>query len=1226
MAWTKQQENAIKADGSSLIVSAAAGSGKTAVLTERLVRLLADSQSGVRADRIIVVTFTNDAAAELKNRLDSKFRELLSENPSDAHLLKQQVLLQNATISTINSFCFELIRDNITEQNKASAAESEDDSAPSITSGFGILDDSDNSVMKANALEELMNYYSGNEYENISYIYDKFCVHGEKELAEVISRADNFLSSVAFRDEWLEKAVDGYSKPFRESVYYHSLIDDVRQKLEKAREIAVECYGMIGRIFPDMTASAAVKSLAQAEEDIVVIDSVLDIIKSGRLPDTEQLAELKFSTLVRLVKAEHNKNLREFYKAKREKMKTLAKGSVDRIETAESDYEESGRVTALLAPMLKKYAEILWTSKCEKNAISFDDGERLALEILADKDDNGNIVQSETAKRIAEQYDIIMIDEYQDSNNKQDMIFRLLSRNYSVSEDGEAKYGDNVFLVGDVKQSIYRFRLANPVNFINTLADSASYDENDKESVSRAILLNKNFRSSQGVINFVNYMFTQIMTKNCGDVDYNDDEKLNFGAQQYSEADSSETITHISFIGDDTDEDGESSESERNIEAVFTAQKIAEMIQSKVEVIEKNGTHRPCRPSDFCILVRGNKYINVYADELIKLGVPAKRSDETGYLESREIAVLIDLLRIISNPMREIPMMAVMTSPMYMFGIPDIAQMKALEPKRPLYAIIRAIADNDYPNFDNEFLRQRCIDFLESVDKFRLNSVTMTLGELITSIYDTTDFISVMQLYSDGEKKRANLRALVQYAQSYENASEFEGSGGLDGFLRHLDRVMKNGDYAQGKISASSDEQVTVQTLHKSKGLEYPFVFIAEASCRFQFDSKTVMCSPDGRIGYNLYDHKLFRKYKTFQQIMLAGTEEQNTRSEEMRLLYVGLTRAKQKLFINLKTGEKALKAISRNAEKCVFNSGETGEVIFGANCFADWFWACIMKHKFFGEIAEKLGISELAESIDAANSDEGLFEYEFADIAEDSTEESFIQEQKAEADDDVYAEISSIVGYRYDKILSETPAKLSVTQILKKQNREEKFDFSLKRPRFKSEITELTGTERGTAIHTFFQYCSFENAAENPETEIAQMTEKGYISQPQADSINIPNVSAFFESELYKRISSAKNVWREKKFIASVSELVTDDVISEAMKNSGGMIKGIIDLVFEEDDGYVIVDYKSDRSLSAQKLAERYTLQLKLYKNAVELTMCKKVKAAYLYSFELKKAISVEI
>ena len=460
MSWTEEQKNAIDARGTSLIVSAAAGSGKTAVLTERLVQLIADKELGVRADRIVVVTFTNDAAAELKKRLENKIRALISEHPKDRHLLKQQILLQNAKISTINSFCFDLIRDNIGENG--------------ITSSFSVLDDTDNKVLKAKALEELINYFSENEYNKISFLFDRFCIKDEKRLLEVIERTDSFLSSVALRDKWLEKAVKMYTVEFKESDYYKKLVENLRIQIENALKAADENIGLISRIFPDMSVAAAEKSFAQAEEERNLVLGLWNILNCDRLP-TEEEALLVYPDLVRVGKTEHNKLLREIYKKKRDYIKKMIAKVANSIKAIESDYYECGEVTRVLVDMLKKYNEILWEKKCEKNALSFDDGERLALEMLISMNENGYIMQSEIAKRIADYYDIIMIDEYQDSNNKQDLIFKLISKNYKASSNGEPLYGDNVFLVGDVKQSIYRFRLANPKNFIKTLKSSDRY-------------------------------------------------------------------------------------------------------------------------------------------------------------------------------------------------------------------------------------------------------------------------------------------------------------------------------------------------------------------------------------------------------------------------------------------------------------------------------------------------------------------------------------------------------------------------------------------------------------------------------------------------------------------------------------------------------------------------------------------------------------------------------
>ena len=1212
MAWTPQQEDAINARDTSLIVSAAAGSGKTAVLTERLIKLIADSGSGVRADRMIVVTFTNDAASELKKRLDIKLRAMINEHPDDRHLLKQQVLLQNARISTINSFCFDLLRENITDQG--------------ITSGFSVLDESDNKVLRAKAMEELLDYYTENEYDKISFLYDRFCIKNEKRLVEAITLCDEFLESVALRDKWLDKAVSEYRKDFESSVYHSSIVKVTDTILERALKLSEDCCNMVNRIFPDMSAKAAERTLEQAEKENENISRLISILKSGSFPDESELNEiLDFERLVLPGKTVHNKQLREVYKARREQYKKLVKKAADSLSSVESDFRESAEVTEALTEAVRRYEEIIWEHKCEKNAISFDDGERLSLELLAETDENGSIIQSDTAKRIADYYDIIMIDEYQDSNNKEDMIFKLLSRNYRFSSDGEPMYGDNVFLVGDVKQSIYGFRLANPKNFVRTLKSSDPYDK-ESESVNQAVVLNRNFRSTTGVIDFVNFIFGQIMSEKCGDINYTDDEKLYAGAQEYSGIAPEEFRTQITLINCDQDESDSDEITERDPEAAYTAGKIAEMLKNGAVVAEKDGTLRPCQPSDFCILVRKNRFINVYADELEQLGIPAKRSEESGYLRSREIVILIDLLRIISDPLLDIPLMAVMTSPMYMFTVAETAYIKSLDPELPLFPILRNIVSGEYEGLTDMFLAERCNEFLSALDRFRLDSVTMTVAELISTIYDTTDFISVMQLESDGEKKRANLRILIQYARNYEELAAFEGSGGLGGFIRHIDRVMENGDYTQGKLSAASGDYVSIQTFHGSKGLEYPFVFIAETSTKFKFDSDIVMCSDDGRIGYVLYDKELLRKYLTFQQVMLVTEKNSETRSEEMRLFYVGLTRARQRLFINLKTGEKAAARLLSQVEACSVN-GDIEDMINGADCFSDWIWASLIRHSCFSEILEKLDIKA-----DELEVPEQVFnDYLFDIVVAEQPESVFsVEEEQAVSavpDEEICDELRKLIAYKYDTELSELPAKLSVTQITKKMRGEaESFDFQLRRPKFASAENKLTGAERGTAIHTFFQYCSFENAIAAPDEEIERVRQMGYISIPEADSISRRNVTAFFESRLYARIASAERVWREKKFMVAVAQLGIENELMEKLRRSDGMIKGIIDLMFEENGEIVIVDYKSDRDVSAQKLAERYSIQLKLYSSAIELTMNRKVSEAYLYSFELRQAIKVDI
>lgn len=1220
MNFTRQQQNAIDVRNSSVIVSAAAGSGKTAVLTERLAHIISDPLLNVRADRIIVVTFTNDAAAEMKKRLDRKIREMISEHPHDKYLLKQQALLQNARISTINSFCFELLRDNITEQG--------------ITSGFSVLDEADEKVIKSQAMEELFDWYSKNEYEKISVLYDRFCMKDHKPLVNLILSVDKFLSSVAISRDWLKKAVSEYKKEFCDSVYYNRFFENMLRKANIAIKLSEENISLIYKIFPDMNELKAKKSLCVAQSDLEKAEKFLEIVNKKSVPDDAEFTYI--SSLERLVtlykdKDNYDEMLREVYKAKRDKLKNILKSSVTTFVSAESDFYETGYVTELLTEAVEKFRQIVWEKKCSKNSISFDDGERLALELLVDYDENGNIIQSEIARQTAEYYDIIMVDEYQDSNNKEDLIFKLLSRNYKLDSENNPMYGDNAFVVGDVKQSIYRFRLANPKNFISTMNNSTAYSA-DSSELNQYILLNRNFRSSPEVINFVNFVFSEIMTAECGDIDYNENEMLHFGAVHYSENDTADRTTHITFLNaensENDSEEADDSNSDDDIiiespEAEFTAEKIAKMLSDGAEVKEPDGTLRPCRPSDFTILIRKNRYIKLYVDALEKRGIPAKGSEEKGYLKSREIAVLIDILRIIANPLQDIPMASVMVSPMYTFGVEELAYIKSFDSKKSLYPLLIGIVSGEYPDFDVK-LAERCDEFLKSIENFRLNSITMTIGELINSIYDTTDFISVMQLYSDGDKKRANLRLLIQYARNYEIFAASDGSGGLSGFLRHIDRILENDDYKQGNASSSTGDYIRVQTFHKSKGLEYPFVFMCELSSGFNKYSDNVICSDNSEIGFILYDKKLVRKYKTFQHTMLMEDNRQDSRSEEMRLLYVGLTRARQQIFINLNCNDSSVSRVKKLVEKYAVNNGSIREAVSEAGSFSDWLWICLMMHSEFPAIAQLIGI-DAGFDYPVPDRKEKLFDYELVSGIEKMLSENNDEFIPAKADDNIVNNLRSIINSSYDRTLSETTAKLSVTQITKKINETEPFDFHLQRPEFLLSGSKLTGAERGTAIHTFFQYCDFEKASENAAAEIENLVNKGFLTKEQAKCVKPEKVRAFFSSELYRKIKSAVSYERERKFMIAASQLDFSSPVLEKLKNSDNMIKGIIDIMYEEPDGIVIVDYKSDRGLSEDKLAERYRNQLMLYKSAVELITEKKVKGLSLYSIELEKEIVIK-
>lgn len=1241
MSNTEQQQQAIDARDSSIIVSAAAGSGKTYVLTERLLQLIRmpkNNQKGISADKMIVVTFTNDAATEMKSRLDTKLRKLINSDEVSKeerkYLLKQQILLQNAKISTINSFCFELLRDNITEQG--------------ITSGFDILDDTANNVIKSQAMEELLDFYSkdkeSEEYRDISALYDYFCIKDYKPITKVIMHVDEFLSSVALAEDWLTKTEDEYKKDFQQSVYYNQFFESISKPAHSILDEFKENVKRIEQIFPDMNVVAAKKHKTQAKEELAKVEYLVQLIKDRKFPTADDVEYMKkFNRLESNKNVVCNEAIRDIYKDKRSELKDKFTPIVDSMYKAEDNFNETAQVVALLFKVVRKYREIVWEKKCSKNALSFADGERLALELLIEKDENGRICQSEIAKRIADLYDVIMIDEYQDSNNKQDLIFKLISKNFKYDSDGNLMYGDNVFLVGDMKQSIYGFRLANPKNFKDVMDNSEPYSK-DEKSKNQSIFLNENFRSSKETIDFINYIFQKIMTEKCGGIDYSqENEQLHFGAKKYDKAETESRVTNIMLINTDSLETDENDDDEVEViespEAEIIADKIAQMIADKVQVVKDDeGATRDCEASDFCILLRKNAFMSIYVKAIQKRGISARGIEEKGYLKSQEVAILIDLLRVIANPLQDVPLTVVMFSPMYMFSLEEIAYIKTkaidkkdqkIDRKKLMYQVIIEAVNGEIEDFDPQ-LAEKCRKFVRSLENFRFDSVTMTIGELITSIYDNTDFMSVMQLYKDGEKKRANLRMLIKYAQDYEKFASADGRGGLSGFLRHIDKISEESDYNQGTVPVFSRDYVTVQTLHKSKGLQYPFVFICETSSNFQFDNDSAMCSDDCRIGFILHNKNFVRKYKTFQYNLLKNEKSGDTRSEEMRLLYVGMTRAEQKLFVTLKCGQKSKERLLKLIENCVINDSNISNPVAEANSFSDWLWLCLMMHDKFLEIADCIGLYSDNFGFPAYDESKKLFDIEYFDKIP-GVLESDEEKKMPEADSELTEQIKSIIETEYDFTLSETPEKLTVTQILEKLNgNDSKFNSSLERPAFMTE-KGATGSERGTAIHTFFQYCSFESAEKDADAEITRLNNNGFLTKVQTDIVreNISKIDAFFRSDLYIRIKSAVKSGkceREKKFLVKFSDLQKQNTVFENIINSDSMIKGVVDLIYEEDDGLVIVDYKSDKVYSADTLIKSYSNQLEFYKLAVELITGKKVKALVIYSVELEKAIEIAL
>lgn len=1185
--WTKEQLEAITARGTGIIVSAAAGSGKTSVLVERLLGILSDAENKIPADRIVVVTFTNDAAAQMKQRLSAALSEAIEKDPDNLWLCRQQALLQTAKISTIHSFCFDLIRENI--------------QALDVSAGFRILDDTEEKILIRKAAENTFEKLYGEAPEKINELADFFSgsVRSDSELEEAVLKIYDFLMSIPFYEDWLSAQTEYYSAGF----------DPVSDPLAKAYagtiEAALEKILSRAEYAQSLFTHTFGKPSNAAANDIDGISEILSGIKKGGLwSGGDIFGNFKFSTFDAPRKLDDElkekkdriKKIRDDYKKEFEKIGK----NIFTAEEISEDYKKHGEILSGISEVITIFSEELKKLKTAKNALGFSDAEQLAITLLAEKNSGGEIVKTRLAKELSEYYSMIMIDEFQDANNNQDLIFKLLSKG-GTAEKG----GTNLFAVGDVKQSIYRFRLANPRLFLDALEKSEQYTGEDYSGDFASILLNRNFRSSSDVIGFVNYAFGLLMSRENGEVDYTDGEALVQG-MEYPEGDRTTEIIIVPDNNESTEnEDGE--DASPNCEARAAAVKIKSMLG--VKTVYDKGVMRPCEPKDFCILLRNNKSAELYVRELERAGIKAYAEEPAGYLRSREISVLTALLAVVDNPMQDIPLATVLMSPMFMLNAEDMAVLagEKQDGREKYFSVIRRVMGGETAVPSDTVLYGKLERFMKMFEKLRYCAASQRIERFIRTIYDSTDFLSAVQVYKDGGRKRANLRLLLEVAESYEKNS----GGGLNGFVRYVDNIIRrDGDFRRASTIAPSDNVVSVKTIHKSKGLEYPFVFLCGASVKFNADdlNKRIQINSDFGIGFKIQDRKNLKLYDSFPRYTIKEINRAAAKSEEMRLLYVALTRAREQLFITIPDNEKIRKRIAKVRSEMIGSGGVTSGTVSSADSMLDWIAAVMLVHPDGGWFrdGEALAVNDCGVRVKVydANTDT-------ANTVEEADTE------KALPDRDKLKMLEDMFSYSYDDSLTKKTAKITVTEIAKSSGDK----LYLRRPDFALEHGGLTAAERGTAMHTFMQYADYPAAERDVSAEAERLAEKGLLSFEERDSLNIRQLKGFFESELYARMKKSGNIRREQKFLIKKCDAALDD--ERLMEyNSSSMLQGIADCMFEEDGEIVLVDYKTDRINNAEVLVDRYDLQIKLYGAALGKIFGKRVREAYLYSFSLGKAV----
>ena len=1197
--WTEEQSQAIHEKGSNILVAAAAGSGKTAVLVERIINKIIEEEIDI--DKLLVVTFTNAAASEMRERILNAIYKKIEEEPTNLRLQKQITLLNKSNICTIHSFCLDVIRNNFYEIN--------------ISPNFRIGDTAEIELLKEEVLDELFEDLYLKEDEGFLKLLEIYTSYKDDEpLKDIVKSIYNFIQSAPFPEKWLAEKVklfdiDIENTDFAETVWGKIILNNYKECIEE---------NILGlkKIKKELEAENELEKFSQAIRlDIENLESLLVNLnswdKSYELAKTFSFVRWPSSKKINSETPALVKEKRDMINAKFKKLKD----SIFIYTSAEvlSDLKNMYEVLNLLQAIILKFNENYKKAKLERNIIDFNDIEHLALKILI-KDEDGKYVPSEIAKKYQDKFEEIAIDEYQDSNMVQEYILTSISK------------GNNIFMVGDVKQSIYKFRQAMPELFLNKYK-TYKLKKEKTEADDLKIQLFKNFRSRKNILDTTNIIFQEIMSKDLGDVDYNEDEYLNLGAN-YEEP----QLENIDFAGkteiniinlEDTTKDSQEDEEDNVkteriensiLEARYVAQKINELINSNYYVLDKKEGYRKVTYKDIVVLLRSTTELSpIYEKEISDLGMPVYSETSTEYLNSVEIQLIMSCLKIIDNPMQDIPLVTVMRSMIGGFTDNDLIEIRLADKYENFYeSIVKARIQV------NEELRNKIDSFLELINQWREASEFLALDELIWKIYMDTGYYNYVGLMQNGKLRQANLKMLFERAKQYESAT-FKG---VFNFINFIDKLkLRNNDLGAAKIIGENENVIRIMSIHKSKGLEFPVVFLSSTGKNFNLKDlrEKILIHQEIGFGPNYENSELKIEYPTLAKEAIKMVSKRESISEEMRVLYVALTRAKEKLII---TGiEKDLqKSIeSKEKELQIYESEDNSKInpkiLESYKSYLDWIELVYLKNKIKNSDIFEFNVVSKTEILNQTVESET----ERKDVLKDIANKKVSKENMEK--------IKNILEWEYKyKDSTEMPSELSVSKIKElSKDTEEKIGITLKKPNFLIEKTELTPAEKGTIMHLCLQKLNYkeEYNLEKLKNMVNNLVNKEIILPKEAESVNYNKILAFLSSNIWKEMQTAKVVEQEKAFYLNLkaNEIYQNDAEDEIL------VQGIIDLYYiTNNDELVLVDYKTDyvENNSEQSLKAKYNIQLEIYKKALEESLNRKVDKVYIYSTWLNKEIEI--
>lgn len=1118
MKWTPDQERAITYRGKATIVSAAAGSGKTAVLVERVKRMLLDEEHPVNADELVISTFTQKAAAEMKARLELALDSELAKDPSNARLIDQRMRLNDASISTISSFCLGLLRRYGAQLD--------------IPPDFSVLDESEAKLIFAGALSAVMEDFCENaDKKKRGLLYDWYAGETDKRIEDAVSYLYNFSRNIPYSETFFKRRlgiyrgkseIDPDTRSLLHTYLYRNVMLNAERIAELADELETQCTGTPAEGFAGEwhTLSDIWNGGDERDEDGERVFTEEDCAEAY-----EAAKDIELPAVPRKTKDFDNPYIKAVAAELKDTWKDLLHyaGLVSRRE---SDMSACAPVLKILIELVKKLDDEYSARKRARGKVDFSDIELMTLRLLRGK----NGAASDTAREISESISEIIVDEFQDSNEIQYEIFRLISKDKK-----------NLYFVGDIKQSIYRFRGADPLVFAR-LSKSRDF---------RVIPLNKNFRSCGEVIDAVNGIFTGTMTEQLGDVDYDESCALVEGTDYpRNDAHKAELITFKTARTEDS----------RKCEAAYIADRIRDMVQSGYTV-GKGDSERPCRYGDFAVLMgRYSANIPIYKAALERAGIPFEAKEDGGYTDFTEIRHALALLRVIDDPYRDSDLAAVLMKEPYMLSADEMAKIKlagGTKRKNLWSGFIEYAKENE-----------RAAAILREINGFREFAAENSAERLIRKIMDESMLLPAAEASPDGMKRGANLRKLIHYARSFSDGE----CAGLYDFLKYMENLTREKiNLPQAAGDSGSENRVHVMTIHGSKGLEFPVCFVANlSSTKRPAENSGMVCDPKYGIGMKINDFKHLVTIETQMYDMAAQENERLEMSEEMRLLYVAATRAKEKL---------------------VFTAPITGRTTPAMH---------------YGWVLESRAVRN---GLIEVRNYEGYTAGEAASSAAAEEKETVLQ---------------PFGEYAYKKF-SQIPAKVTATQIGVKSIDDfaefgDKIDRFLRVPSFLSSGSDakLTGKKRGDAYHKVMELLDFTCSPSDVAGRIDEMLARGKLTEVERMSVDDADIASFLQSSVCRRAARSGDINREFPIFCEYTPTAAESGVSDWSGEEKPFIQGIADMFFVEDGEIVLVDYKTNRGITAEQLAEEYRGQLEIYAHALSEATGMRVKEKLLYSFAL--------